>query len=73
MAANKWDRIVSFSVLFLGYLIDSRAMVVTWPLFKRIELFNDIQLALSAPRHEIKPRLSASILGKIRSVSDISP
>jgi hypothetical protein len=73
MAADKWDPIVSFIVLFLGYVIDSRAMVVTWPLAKRVDLWTDIQSALQARRREISPRLSASILGKIRSVSDLSP
>jgi hypothetical protein len=73
MAADKWDPIVSFRVLFLGYLIDSRAMLVTWPLYKREDLYNDIQSAIHAWRNEISPKLCASILGKIRSVSDLSP
>jgi hypothetical protein len=44
-----------------------------WPLEKRIDLWEDIQLALTAKRREISPILSASILGNIRSVTDISP
>jgi hypothetical protein len=46
---------------------------MTWPLYKREELYADIQSALNAWRLEISPKLCASILGKIRSVSDLSP
>jgi hypothetical protein len=73
MAADKWDPLVSYCAAFLGYVIDSRSMVVTWPFAKRVDLWNDIQSALHAKRREISPVLSASILGKIRSVTDISP
>jgi hypothetical protein len=35
IAADKWDIAATFIVLFLGYFINSRTMMVTWPLYKR--------------------------------------
>ncbi len=44
MAEYKWSNIVSYLVLFLGFYINSRTMTVTWPLYKRQALYNDIQI-----------------------------
>jgi hypothetical protein len=73
IAPDKWDSTVSYIVLFLGFLINSRTMMVTWPLYKRVALHDEIQLALAATHSCITPRLSASILGKIRSVGEVAP
>jgi hypothetical protein len=73
IAPDKWDPIVSFTVLFLGYRINSRTMMVTWPYYKREALYAEIQEALHSKRGTITPRQSASILGKIRSVGDVAP
>jgi hypothetical protein len=35
LSADKWDPFVSYVMLHLGFLINSRAMTVTWPLDKR--------------------------------------
>jgi hypothetical protein len=34
MSDSEWDAMATYIVLYLGYYIDSRAMVVTWPLYK---------------------------------------
>jgi hypothetical protein len=47
--------------------------MVTWPLAKRVALHDEIQEALSSRNRCIKPKLAASILGKIRSVYDVAP
>jgi hypothetical protein len=73
IAPNKWDSTVSFSVLFLGYHINSRSMMVTWPFYKRQALYDDIQDALKSQNRSITPKLAASILGKICSVGGIAP
>jgi hypothetical protein len=31
LAAEKWDPIVSFQMTYLGFVINSRVMTVTWP------------------------------------------
>jgi hypothetical protein len=71
IAPDKWDPVVSYIVLFLGYQINSRTMMVTWPLYKRQDLYAEIQEALRA--RTITPKQSASILGKIRAVGEIAP
>jgi hypothetical protein len=73
IAPDKWDPLVSFIVLFLGYLINSRTLMVTWPYYKRTALLDEISAALTARSRCITPKLAASILGKIRSVYDVAP
>jgi hypothetical protein len=72
IAADKWVNTASFVVLFLGFYINSRSMTVTWPLYKRQALYEDIQAALASPR-KVTPKLAASIIGKLRSASAIAP
>jgi hypothetical protein len=71
MAADKWHTLANYIVLFLGYYINSRTMMVTWPLYKRMALIEDIQIALQSPR-KVPPKVAASILGKVRSAGDIA-
>jgi hypothetical protein len=73
IAPDKWDPVVSYIVLFLGYKINSRTMMVTWPYYKRTALLAEIEEALAARQRCITPKLAASILGKIRSVYDVAP
>jgi hypothetical protein len=64
IAPAKWDLIVSFTVLFLGYRINSRTMMVTWPFYKREALYTEIQDVLKLKQGTMTPRPLASILGK---------
>jgi hypothetical protein len=73
IAPDKWDPLVSFIVLFLGYLRNSRTLMVTWPYYKRMALFDEIMAALMARSRCITPKLAASILEKIRSVYVVAP
>jgi hypothetical protein len=72
IAADKWDIAASFIVLFLGYYINSRTMMVTWPLYKREVLLADIYKALEAP-NRVPPKVAASIMGKVRAAGNIAP
>jgi hypothetical protein len=60
-------------MLFLGYLINSHTLMVTWPSYKREALLDEIMDALTARSQCITPKLAASILGKIWSVYDVAP
>jgi hypothetical protein len=73
IAPDKWDPLVSYIVLFLGYKINSRTLMVTWPYYKRTALLDEITEALTSKSRCITPKLAASILGKIRSVYDVAP
>ena len=67
-----WQRhIASYVVLFLGFYINSRTMMVTWPLYKRQDLYTDIQSVLASPR-KVTPGMTASIIGKVRSAGKIA-
>jgi hypothetical protein len=70
--ADKWDEFVSHVMLFLGFLIDSRAMTVTWTLEKRLELRDQIKDLLANTSRAI-PKAVASVIGKIRSAAQIAP
>ena len=48
IAPDKWDPVVSYIVLFLGYKINSGTLMVTWPYYKCTTLLEEIQLALTA-------------------------
>jgi hypothetical protein len=56
-------------MIYLGFIINSQDMTVSWPLYKREELFNELQAILILPssRRQTTPRQTASILGKLRS------
>jgi hypothetical protein len=47
-------------------------MVITWPLYKRKILFDDIQIALRDPRR-VAPKVAASIMEKVRAAGEIAP
>jgi hypothetical protein len=72
MAADKWEVIATHIVLFLGYYINSRTLMVTWPQYKRVALYEDIQQALQNP-DSVPPKVAASIMGKVRAASEIAP
>jgi hypothetical protein len=72
MAADKWEIYANHVVLFLGYFINSRTLLVTWPLYKRELLYADIQTALQNP-NQVPPKVAASILGKVRAAGQVAP
>jgi hypothetical protein len=69
LAPDKWEQHVLHDMLYLGFRICSRSMTVTWPFFKREELYNEILLALAPQRPSLTPRGVASMIGKLRSAS----
>jgi hypothetical protein len=56
-------------MMYLGFLICSRTMTVTWPYSKRKELYDKIMTALASARPSLTPRGVASMVGKLRSAS----
>uniref|UniRef100_UPI002596FA89 hypothetical protein n=1 Tax=uncultured Marinobacter sp. TaxID=187379 RepID=UPI002596FA89 len=73
LAPDKWERDASSAMLYLGFLICSRTLRVTWPLSKRAELFDEIMQALDLKCPWFKPKVVASIIGKQRSASLVAP
>jgi hypothetical protein len=72
---EKWDPAISHIMMYLGYLINSRDMTVSWPLYKREELYNELLPLLSLPKNQrwLRPKQCASVIGKLRSAIQISP
>jgi hypothetical protein len=73
LAPDKWELDACSAMLYLGFLICSRPLCVTWPLYKRAELFDEIMIALGMKRPWFKPKAVASIIGKLRLASLIAP
>jgi hypothetical protein len=73
----KWIEIATHVLRFLGYIIDSRLMIVIWPLDKRDRLrqFIDALLAnqLGPSRTGSSPKEIARVLGLIRHGAFVSP
>jgi hypothetical protein len=70
---NQWDPFVSHIMAYLGFIINSRDMTVTWPLEKRLELRQQILEILARSNHKATPKEIASVIGKIPSAAMISP
>jgi hypothetical protein len=60
-------------MLYLGFLICAGTLCVTWLLYKRAELLDEIMQALGMKRPWFKPKVVASIIGKLLSASLIAP
>jgi hypothetical protein len=73
---QKWNDKLSHLLYFLGYEIDSRKMIVIWPIAKREKLIiflNDIINPLQQnPPQNITPRACTRVLGLIRHAAVVS-
>jgi hypothetical protein len=69
LAPNKWEWQVRMEMLYLGFHICTRSMIVTWPYSKCQELYAKITVALDHIRPSLSPRGVASMIGKLCSAS----
>jgi len=72
-AADKWMMIASFAVVYLGFFIDSRQMVMSWPVEKRRQLAELLDTLLARTPCIVTPRESSSLLGLIRNAAPVAP
>jgi hypothetical protein len=70
---GKWEVYVSHIMEYLGFIINSRDLTVTWPLSKRLALRAEILAILARERGASTPKEFAPVLGKLRSASHIAP
>jgi hypothetical protein len=72
---EKWDPEISHIMMYLGFIINSRTMTVSWPLYKREELYQELIAIVYLPKSKrhMTPKQVASVLGKLRSAIQISP
>jgi hypothetical protein len=72
---EKWDPSISHIMMYLGYSIKSNTVTVSWPLYKREGLYNELFPLLSLPKSKqlMTPKQCASVIGKLQSAIQISP
>jgi hypothetical protein len=61
---GKWEAHVNHIMEYLGFIINSHDLTVTWPLFKALR--SEIMIILSRERGAATPKEFASVLGKLR-------
>jgi hypothetical protein len=69
LAHDKWEPDNLAEILYLGFLVCSWTMTVTWPLYKRKELYEEIITALASAWPSLIPRGVVSMIGKLQSAS----
>jgi hypothetical protein len=69
LASDKWEPDILYKMLYLGFIICSRTMTVTWPYSKRKELYDEIMTALTGACPSLTPRGVTSMIGKLQSAS----
>jgi hypothetical protein len=65
LAPNKCNCNASYDMLYLGFYICSRKLCMTWPIYKRAKLLNKRMTALGMKCSWFKPKVVASIIGKV--------
>ena len=74
--AQKFDAFVSWILKFLGFIINTREMTVTWPADKRQRLANLLATYFLQPlaqRPPLTPKIVSQILGLVRNGALVSP
>jgi hypothetical protein len=72
---SKWKAVVSHTLLFLGYHIDTRTLLVSWPIAKRLKLrvFLAVILDDHAANQKSTPLSVSRVLGLIRHAAPVAP
>ena len=73
----KFVRDISHSLKFLGYIINTRTMTISWPSHKQTQLQVYLQHALDLPTthsdgRRLSPQMAATILGLVRHSAPVS-
>jgi len=73
LSEEKWNDISSFGMLYLGFYINTRCMIMAWPVEKRVQLallIDDITLREPCI---VTPKESSSLLGLIWNTAPVAP
>jgi len=72
--SEKFDSHITWMLLFLGFLLDTRKMEVTWPKEKRQRLADLLTKYFLQPNPErLSPRAISQVLGLVRNGALVSP
>eukprot|EP00980_Cylindrotheca_fusiformis_P020539 scaffold7616_cov169-Cylindrotheca_fusiformis.AAC.1 len=72
---DKWEDVVTEEFLYLGFIINTRSMTITWPQAKRERLRQELVdiMARDPHRRYVTPKEMAHIVGVVRSASQVAP
>lgn len=73
LSEEKWLELCSYDMLYLGFYINTRLMIVAWPVEKRLQLAALIDEFLQRRQCILSPGESSSLLGLIRNAGQIAP
>ena len=72
---SKWNSSVFHHVQFLGYFIDTRKMIISWPIAKRQKflVFSEVLLTDANSNEKSTPHSISRVLGLIRHAALVAP
>ena len=73
LSEEKWMELISFAMLYLGFYIDTRLMIMAWPVEKRMQLAQLLDDFLSRNPCILSPKESSSLLGLLRNAAPVAP
>jgi hypothetical protein len=73
LSEEKWLLLASFAMVYLGFYIDTRRLIMAWPVEKREQLAQLIDDILADVSSLITPKQSSSLLGLIRNAAVVAP
>ena len=73
LSEEKWLELCSYAMHFLGFYIDTRLMIVAWPVEKRLQLASLIDEFSKRSPCILTPSESSSVLGLIRNGGQVAP
>lgn len=73
LSEEKWHDFCSFLMLYLGFDINTRDMLVAWPVEKRLQLADLLDDILRRNPCILSPKESSSLLGLLRNAAPVGP
>ena len=73
LSEEKWLDLCSYTMQYLGFYIDTRRMIVAWPVEKRRQLASLIDEFLQRSPCILSPQECSSVLGLLRNAASIAP
>lgn len=73
LSTDKWMEVASYAMLYLGFFVDTRRMIMAWPVDKRLQLAGLIDDLVARRPCLVSPRESSSLLGLIRNAAPVAP
>jgi hypothetical protein len=73
LSEQKWAELASFLCEYLGFDIDSRQLLMSWPVAKRLQLAKLLDDIVDRSPCLVTPKESSSLLGFLRNAAPVAP